>query len=491
MQQTSMLAYKPRWFQNQKFIIGLIGTMIVWFILTSFLNLTGLLALVLGVQIVLFLFLFDRPVWAMASLIVGQFTTSNYMIMIGSTQISIRLLWTMLAFILIIPVLRSKGGIKVGSHSLPIIIPTVIFFALATAANAVNVDMSFTLQYLRTGVTSLAMIFFLPAVVNSQKDLKILTMVTLITCVVSAVFAIMQHYQVMGMSSISLYPTSIIRGRTIGLTEGPVHLGYDLSIIILPIIALLFFKGVGPSAKRFLPVLLVVIIIALYFSYTRSGLYSLAPGLVVMAFLMKGKMRNTAILISIVLIVAGFAYVQISGSRYSKGFGEDTSSTSRLALWQAGAKIAMDYPVFGIGQGRFEKVSLNYASGIHIDSMPEVVGILGQEQPHNDFLRVWLSFGTPALVVYLVIFFGIFRNFYRGYKDATKKFLRALSLGCFAALIAYIVNAAMHNLMDSVPLLWILAGLSIAVLKVAKEQKKAAENKALIPDSVESIPESK
>jgi O-antigen ligase len=483
MQQTRMLTYKPRWFQNQRLILGFIATVIVWYIMASFLNLSGLLALVLAVQIVLFFSLFFRPVWAMASLIVGQFTAASYMVTLGGTQISIRLLWAIMALLLVIPALRTRGGIKLGRQSLYIIIPAVIFFGLATAANAVNVDMSYTLQYLRTGVTSLAMIFFLPAVVNSQKDLKILMMVTLITCVVSAVFAIMQHYHVVGMGSISLYPSSILRGRTIGLTEGPVHLGYDLSIIILPIIALLLFKGVSPSSSRLLPVLLVVIVVALYFSYTRSGLYSLAPGLLVMVFLMTGKMRKTAIILSVVLIVGFFAYIQVSGSRYSKSFGQDTSSTGRLALWQAGAKIAMDYPVFGIGEGRFEKVSLDYASGIHIDSMPEVIGVLGQEQPHNDFLRVWLSFGTPALVAYLAIFVGIFRNFYRGYKEATKRFLKALALGCFAALIAYIVNAAMHNLMDSVPLLWILAGLSIAVVKVSRQQKKAAENKDLLPDS--------
>lgn len=142
----------------------------------------------------------------------------------------------------------------------------------------------------------------------------------------------------------------------------------------------------------------------------------------------------------------------------------------------------MDYPIFGIGEGRFEQVSVGYAPDITVKSMPSVVGILGQEQPHNDFLRVWLSFGTPDLVAYLVIFVFIFMNFFKGYRESTRKFTKAFSLGCFAAVIAYIVNAATHNLMDTVPLLWILAGLSIAVVKLTNEAKLKAQNKVPSPN---------
>jgi len=50
-------------------------------------------------------------------------------------------------------------------------------------------------------------------------------------------------------------------------------------------------------------------------------------------------------------------------------------------------------------------------------------------------------------------------------------------------VMAYIVNAFSHNLMDSVPLMWILAGFSIAVAKLAE-----ANNGKRVPERVVEAP---
>jgi len=46
-----------------------------------------------------------------------------------------------------------------------------------------------------------------------------------------------------------------------------------------------------------------------------------------------------------------------------------------------------------------------------------------------------------------------------------------MALGGLAAMAAYIVNAATHNVMDSVPLLWIMGGFSCAMVKLAEKPK--------------------
>jgi O-antigen ligase len=471
MNDTGVLEINQRSANNQKFFLGVLLTAIIWMVLGSQFNMPSMLALVMAVQVVLFFSFFYRPVWALAALIVGQLTSSSYMVTFGSTAVSMRLVWTILALFLVIPVVKQRGGIKLGKRYSLILIPTLIFFVLATIANIVNVDMSYTMQYLRTGITSLAIILFIPMIITNEEDLKLLTGVFLFTCLASAIVGIMQHYSFLGGPTMTLYAGPILKGRVAGLSEGPVHLAYDLSIVVVPLIAVYAMKAVSNKMRKFLPLFLVVFIFGLYFSLTRSGLYSLAPALLVLVPMLAGKMKKEFFLVALILIAAFFVYFQITGSRYSKGFGQEQSATSRLALWQAGAKIAMDNPIFGIGEGRFEQVSLGYQSQITVNSMPSVVGILGQEQPHNDFLRVWLSFGTLALVTYLVVFIGIFMNFFKAFREGGGVFTRALSAGCFAGLAAYIVNAATHNLMDSVPLLWILAGLSIAVVKLSAAQK--------------------
>jgi len=210
--------------------------------------------------------------------------------------------------------------------------------------------------------------------------------------------------------------------------------------------------------------------VALYFTFTRSGIYSLAPGLLLIFLMMKGRSKMALLLVVLIVGAAFLYFVEASdNNRYSQGFGEDTSATGRLVLWQAGVKVASDNPVIGIGRDNFEKESLKYASVIDTELMAtQDAGVaLGQYEAHNDFITVWASYGTVALLVYLWLFVGAFRNFRDAYRRSRSRFIKGLAVGCIGALAAYIVNAATHNVMDSSMLLWILCGLSIATAKIA------------------------
>ncbi len=477
VQKTKAVAYPSRWFQNRRLLLGAVAVIGLSLLLTNQLKLPGPLSLVLAAQIVLFLLLFHRPVWAMAALIVGQLTSSGYMFAFATgTQISIRFLWTVLAVSLLVPILKQKGGIELGIRGRRILIPAIIFFALATIANAVNTDLSYTLKYLRLIATALVILIFLPAVVKNERDLKLLALVALVTASISSIVAVMQHYGFKGLPVYTLYGGATWAGRTSGLAESPVHLGYDLPIILMPMVALYFLRGVKPRMRKILLLLTLIMLAALYFTYTRSGMVALAPSLLLIILLMKGKAKKELFLIALILGAASLYYAESQGNRYSKGFGEDQSATGRLVLWQTGAEIAMNYPLLGIGADRFQEISVEYKSGID-RSLQGVAGVLGTQAPHNDFIRVWLSFGTPALIAFLMLFAGIFRNFLDAYRRSSRRFVKGFALGCCAALATYVVSAATHNVMDSVFFLWILAGLSVALLRLAEAQKARAAGK--------------
>jgi O-antigen ligase len=480
MVQEVRTANYPMQFSNRRFYLGVIALVCVVWIGIAQLGLSGALSLVLAVQIALFVLLFHRPVWAMASLMVGQLTASGFMFTISAElQISIRFLWTILTVALLVPILKSKGGIKLGNKARRIIIPAIIFFTLATIVNIVHVDLSYAIVYLRQASTALVILVLLPAVINNERDIKLLAIVALITCTASAVVAIMQHYSFMGLPAIALYPDTLWQGRISGLAEGPVDLAYNLPVIIMPMVAIYFLRGVNPRSRKILVILILVMTAALFFTYTRSGMYALAPGLLAIILLMKGKVKKELLLVVLILVAAFLYYSDIKGNRYAQGFADDSSAAGRLVLWQAGLNIALDNPLFGIGYSRFEDVSQGYASDIDpaLMEIQNAGAVLG-EAPHNDFLRVWLSFGTPAFLVFLWILVGIFRNFLDSYRQASSRFLKSLALGCFASLIAYSVNAATHNVMDSVFILWILGGFSIATTKLVSSKR---------PDSIKEL----
>lgn len=478
--------------RNRKIIYAVLSVLFVTW-LGMQVGLWTILTALLIIQLIMFLMAFRRPVWALAALLVGQFTAGSFMLDIGSTTITIRLLWTIMAVVLLFPLLRARGNIKIGSRARNIIIPAVIFYCLATVANSVNLDMDSVFQYLRTGATALAIIFFLPAAVKDEKDLRLLTIVVLVTCTISALAAIGQHYRGLGLP---VYSLGGLRGnRASGLAEGAIYLGYELPLVILPVLAVLLLKGVSSQAQKILPVLLLVMLAGLYFTFTRSGMYALAPGILIMFFLLRGKMKKVLFGVLVVLGVGFLLYTNMMGNRYSQGFAEESSAAGRLVLWQAGVMIAMDNPLFGIGQGMFVEISQAYSSAIEEGEVEGALGALGVEQAHNDFIRVWVSFGTFALLAYLWLFINIFRNFLYGFRRARGLFVKAIAFGGCGALMAYIVNAFSHNLMDSVPLIWILAGFSVAVAKLSESPRKntlaarAAESPvAPLPDASSPAP---
>ncbi|HEY40921.1 MAG TPA: O-antigen ligase family protein [Dehalococcoidia bacterium] len=454
---------------NRRALLGIIALIgLVWLGIIQF-GIPWPLALVLAAQLALFVLLFKRPVWAMASLMVGQLTSSQYVIYLTpELEISVRFLWTILAVLLLVPILQNRGGVELGNGARRILVPAIIFFALATISNAVNTDMTNTLKYSRSAVTAMAILVLLPAVVENRRDIKLLSLVVLITGSISAIVAVMQHYSYIGMPSFSITTSGYGGTRTEGLTESALHLAFYLPVILIPMVSIYFLKGVGPGARKILAVLTIVMIAALYFTFTRSGMYALAPGLLAIIFWMQDKPRKELLLASLVLIAAFVYYSDMTSNRYSQWFTDDSSAAARPVLWQAGISIAMDNPLLGIGYYSFQEESLEYSSNIRSQYMETqgAGGILGQTEVHNDFIRAWLSYGTLALLAYVSIFVGILRNFLDVYRKSTNRFLKGLALGCCGALVAYVVNAFTHNVMDSVWLLWIMGGFSIAVVKL-------------------------
>jgi O-antigen ligase len=475
------VTYKPIGIQDKRLTIG--AVVILALFLYAGLRFPPTLSLVLAFQIVFFFLLFQRPVWALASLIIGQLTTNNFMIPVGGGLVSVRLIWTILALVLLVPVLVKKGGTEFGSRARRIIVPAIIFFFVATISNVANTESSYTLQYLRMIVNWATLLILLPAVVTNEKDLKWLALVVLITGSVSAVFALIQSrggfLGVPAHALYGIYDASESYYRVSGLSESAVQLGFNLPVIMLPMLAFFFLKGVNWRFRKLIIVLVTIMLVALYYTYTRTGIYALAPGLLVMGILMKGKPKKSLLLVLVLVFAAFLIFVNTQGNRYSQWFGEEGSANGRLVLWQTGIKVAVENPILGIGGNNFREASLAYASIINPNLM-KLEGtddVLGVYQPHNDFISAWASYGTMALLAYLWMFISIFRNFLEAYRNSSTRFLKVLSLGCIGSMVAYIVNAATHNLMETSALIWIFAGLSIAVTKLmlSKRPSEAKE----------------
>ena len=455
------------WFENPLVALAAVALAGLFLIGKMRLHMPTSVCLALLCALVFFCLSFRRPVWAIAALIVIQVAASGYMLYPTSgSGISVNLLWVLATILLMIPII-AQSGLSLGSKSRGVIIPAIVFLAIATIANVLNTDIAQAFQYIRWSFTALAIIILLPTMVRREKDLKLVGTIALITCSISAIAAVIQY----------MHPSSINWARPGGLSGSPIQLAASLSVLLIPAISLLILRATSPWVRRLLILAVFIMGVGLILTFTRSGLYSLAVAIPALALLLSGKTRYQLLLVTLICVVVFISYSFLHGGRLSEV--SDTSALTRPVLWEAGVDVALDHPLFGIGEYRFPEVSATYASRIDPRLMEDQGAgtVLGQLMPHNDFIMVWASFGTPALIAFIWLLVSIFRNFIYSHRHAKSPFIKSLAVGCACAVLAYVVNMSFHNILDSVFILWVLGGLSIVCANLALHESSSTPEK--------------
>lgn len=417
----------------------------------------------------------NRPVWAMSALIIGQLTITSYMINSPFGPISLHLVLLIIIGLILLRSYR-HGQLEVGPKAKFMLIPTILLIVIAIISDFTNSGFDIAYKDFRNLATGLMILSFIPVVVRNTRDLKILCGVTFICMMASSLIGIMQHFNVLGTQYISLVPvpTSLI-DRVTGITETGLELSYILSTGLIILLGLFLVKGLNPAISRLAPAFMLILSIALYFTYTRSALIAVVFGLIALALLIKTRIRGELICV-VLLLIAGLSILSpisdMSLGGRSKS-GQEDSTISRQILWQASLGIISNYPVLGIGNGKFMSISPEYQSSVE----PSLLAYekqnywsyrtLGNEPPHNDFLDIWVSYGTLALILFIWLFIAMVHNSISSYKISTNRFLKGLSIGLAGAIVVYGVNAFYHNLFATIYLFWILGGLSVATNKLA------------------------
>jgi O-antigen ligase len=202
-------------------------------------------------------------------------------------------------------------------------------------------------------------------------------------------------------------------------------------------------------------------------------------GLVALFLLIKTRLRGEIILLAFLGLTIFLSFGGIIENFSLSGRStenQEASSVTRKVLWQVGLAIAMDNPILGIGGDEYQMTSLQYTSSIDPALLEDRywtyqnLGI-GQMQVHNDFLRMWAYYGTIALLLFLWIMLVIMRTCVESFRTSRRKFIKGLSAGLAAGLIAYSINAFYHNVLADFALLWLIGGFSLALIKLAYQEK--------------------
>jgi hypothetical protein len=410
--------------------------------------------------------------WVLVPILITELSIRYWMI--AELGMSLRLATVIVATAVALPAIL-KGTQHDDPYAKRVLVPGIIFVSVATVMNMMHSDGEYVFKYLRFQSTQLFTLVVLVSVVRDWRTLKRLLLIVLGLTVISGFGAIWQHYSrtTAFYGAHTAASAGFWKGRSVGLSDSPVLLANDMTLVLLPLLGLAAAGAYAVIHKRRtrlqLMVSTVVIAGGMYFTYTRSALYAAGVGLLVMGLYLRGRHRKL-VLGTLLVLALMFQLLQgtgVIGARYYKTSADDQSAATHEALWQIGFAMALDHWLVGIGHQRFEELALDYSGAVNPDLQHAAVGA-ASERPHNDFLSVWISWGIVALIAHLALYIGSLANCAVAARHHNL-IIRGLAIGCAGGLATYAANSAFHNYMDSSAVLWLYAGLSVVLARLPSD----------------------
>lgn len=440
----------------------------------------GVDMIIVASEMVFLLMALQRPVWIIGAIALSELTTRNFMLPLPGFEMSARLFISMSSLMIVMPYLsRTK---TLGPRSRRMLLTVGGFIAVATIANAVSLPLTGMLEFLRFIIAGIIFVALMPLVINSKQDLRDVGMPLLAIATLSGGIALAQRFFGTDLfasipNTSSPAPPAYWQGRTIGLSENPIYLANDMMVIMLIAVGMFMMKTENGRAGWLLPAMLLLMAGGIYFSQTRSWTYGAAGACLMVLLVLRGRMQKEFLILLVVAAGIGIWYAGHSNSRYAFNASDSGSAAIRPVLWSAALNMSLDHPLLGVGYRRFLELAPQYESVITPSLLQnhDAGTALGTYDPHNDYLNVWASFGTGAMLLYVAIIVQVGMNFTSAFRRSVDPFLRGLALGGLAALVAFAINSLFHNLIESTLTVWLLAGLSLAVLKLVHQDAEQTQ----------------
>ncbi len=246
------------------------------------------------------------------------------------------------------------------------------------------------------------------------------------------------------------------------------HTSYGaLLAMYFPItLGLLVAGNYKTSIKLILGFLLLVLTVALVFSYTRAAWLSLLGAGVVFLILYFRINFKFVLLGMALMVVAFFAYKDVALQSLEKNrqdssdnltehvesvsnISTDASNLERLNRWNSALKMFADKPFFGFGPGTYQFQYAPYQSSLDKTIISTNAGDAGNA--HSEYLGPLAEsglFGALLMIALMatVLYTGI--RLYSG-MDRSNKEMRTIVMTLTLGLITYYVHGVLNNYLDT------------------------------------------
>lgn len=255
-------------------------------------------------------------------------------------------------------------------------------------------------------LTCLLMGYFLTVgLIRTREWLVRCSVAAILTAALQSAWAIFLHFTGGGYSSEAWIDEEMfedIAGRAVGTLDNPNMLGEYL-ILIIPI-AVAMFIGRGEGMRRTSAFFCIGVMGAcLVLTWSRGAWLGLIFGALLFLFMWHHR--------SMWLVIAGIAAIpmlpyilpQSIISRFSSiGDLSDSSTSYRVHIWHASAKMIGDNPIsgIGVGEGAWDQIYPLYT----------YMGVEAAPHSHNLYLQIWLELGLTGILAFVLFLFFLYQS---------------------------------------------------------------------------------
>ena len=237
--------------------------------------------------------------------------------------------------------------------------------------------------------------------------------------------------------------------------------------LFIPVLFFLFTdKKYNLTQKFFLMASIVVLIVALLFSYSRAAWlgFVIAIGI---GFIVLFRIKFKVIIVGFfVLLLVGFFFQTqiihkleknkqdssediVENIESISNISTDASNLERLNRWNCAFRMAADYPLCGTGPGTYQFLYAPYQFSYEKTIISTNAGTLGNA--HSEYLGAMAETGIPGMLSVVFLVFSIFLYGFKTYSKLRKidRGKARFVLGLLLGLVTYFTHAFLNNFLDS------------------------------------------
>ena len=194
-----------------------------------------------------------------------------------------------------------------------------------------------------------------------------------------------------------------------------------------------------PPPILFYVFLVILLLLAVAFSRSRMGIFSVLTSLILMAFLGRlGGGRRTWTIITFVVIACSLTYAVWIGidpiiSRFEALAPSALENPAgRVVVWKQASGIIRDYPAVGTGLGTFVVAFRRYQT--------TALELL-MDHAHNDYLELASDTGILGAALLFIPIIVLLFKMIRAYVKAHNRYRRSVLLACIGGSAAMLIHS--------------------------------------------------